>query len=59
MSILKKLFCKHEYELKNTERQSYKVDNFSEPWRYIVVNEICYTYKCKHCGKTKREYKEV
>ncbi len=58
MSILKKLFCKHEYELQNTERRSYKVDDFSEPC-YIVVNEICYKYKCKHCGKTKREYKEV
>lgn len=58
MSILKKLFCKHEYELQSTERTSRKVDDFSEPC-YIVVNEICYTYKCKHCGKTKREYKEV
>ena len=51
MNILKKLFCKHQYEEWGTEVETY----WNEGQEKTDGEKVAYrVFKCKICGKEKR-----
>lgn len=49
MGMFKRLNCKHEYKLIDTEFASRKAGIFIDIYKVEI-------YKCQHCGKKKKNY---
>ena len=56
MNILKRLFCKHDYEYFRNGMKTYRESDFSGDG-YNTWHEYYTEYICTKCGKKKRTYK--